>query len=71
MSTRDSRRYALLLGPFATHHEALARVELGRRLAHEVDSRSHFYFFGTAKVTGSDLRPGVLNELAASRKEAQ
>jgi hypothetical protein len=64
VTVRRNSRSALLLGPFDTHDEALERVELGRRLAFEVDSFTAFDSFGTAKVTGSDHKPGLLNELA-------
>ena len=57
-------RYAKLLGPFTTHDEALAKVDLGRRLAHQYSPREAAWAsYGTAKVTGVDLEPGRLNEM--------
>ncbi|MEA2573350.1 MAG: hypothetical protein QOH93_648 [Chloroflexia bacterium] len=43
-----SKRYALLLGPYETHEEAVANVERGKRMARESDMWADFYAFGTA-----------------------
>jgi hypothetical protein len=56
---RDRRGW--LLGPYSTHDEALANVDIGRREARAVNDRAHWYFYGTAKVTAKQLPIGSLN----------
>lgn len=51
VSVVDGPRKGLLLGPYATHEEALAQVERGKELANKADPRAAFYGYGTA---GSD-----------------
>jgi len=51
VTTVDAGRVGFLLGPYATHADALANVERGNRLAHEADPRAWFYAFGTARWT--------------------
>lgn len=60
----DSRpqRVAYLAGPFATHPEALERVESARRIAENSDPRAVFYSTGTTGVRDDGaLPPGRLN----------
>jgi hypothetical protein len=46
----DGSRTGWLLGPYATHGEALKKVELGRKLAEKVNDRAIWYAYGTASV---------------------
>jgi uncharacterized protein YegJ (DUF2314 family) len=64
VSVRDNGRSGFLLGPYATHEEALANVQLGQRLAEQVNDNAHWYAYGTAKVTAETLKEGLLNQLA-------
>jgi len=48
VSVLDGKRAGFLLGPYATHREALNQVDRGRTLAHGADPRAPFYAFGTA-----------------------
>lgn len=62
-------RTGFLLGPYPTHGEALAKVDLGRRLARDADPWTAFDAFGTSKVTtpaGTALPPGKLNQRAGT-----
>jgi len=55
VSVIDGRRRGALLGPYGTHDEALENVQRGRNLAYDADPRSHWYAFGTCKVTSRNL----------------
>jgi hypothetical protein len=59
VSTRSAGRVGLVLGPFASHDEALANVERGRGLAEKADAWSVFYEFGTLRIEGGSGREGV------------
>lgn len=63
----DGKRYGFLLGPFATHTEALDSVPIAKATAEAVNSRAFFYGFGTCKITSEpgapELPVGVLNTL--------
>lgn len=61
VSVIDGARYAFLAGPFATHEEALAKVDAARKRADEVDPRAWFYAYGTAQAPEGYDRPGILN----------
>ncbi len=50
VSVIDGERYAFLLGPYATHAEALDQVDRGTRLAYDADPRAPWYAYGTARV---------------------
>lgn len=50
VSVVDGERFGLLLGPYASHAEALGQVRRGRELADRADPRSHWYGFGTARL---------------------
>ena len=61
VSIIDGERWALILGPFRTHQEALDMVDKARDVGCEIDRKSHFYGWGTCKV--ADGRAvGVLNK---------
>lgn len=48
VSIIDGNKYALALGPYPTHQDALHNVEIARALcAH--DARSHWWAFGTCR----------------------
>lgn len=51
----------LLAGPFATHAEALAKVERCREVACDIDPRAHWYGFGTVRMAPDYDKPGALN----------
>ena len=61
----DGNRYNFLLGPFTNDHQAaLDHVEAARKKAQELDPRSAFYTFGTARLPSDDsvpIRCGRLN----------
>lgn len=65
VSVVDGGRYALALGPFDTHAEALARVDDVRDYCHDYDgkTRSWFWGYGTCRIEPSDDEPkrGTLN----------
>jgi len=61
VSVVDGSRSSLLLGPFSKHMEALLKVEAVRKLANELEPKSHFYGFGTAKSDSN--RAGLLNDM--------
>jgi len=60
VSVRKSHQYGLLVGPFATHDEALTWVEPAREVAIRLDEWAGFYVFGTCS-TSTTSRPGRLN----------
>lgn len=47
VSAQDGPRYSLMLGPLATHEEALALVDQVSGLAHTLDPRAWFWAWGT------------------------
>lgn len=47
-----SQQVGLVLGPYATHEEALANVHKGRTLAHAADLFTAFDAFGTLGLKG-------------------
>lgn len=61
----------LACGPYATHPEALDRVEIARRIAEKLDPRTVFYAWGTSsfpveETTRPALTDYVEKELAES-----
>lgn len=63
VSARDAKRYALLLGPFDNHADALAQVDAAKRKAYELDPRASFYAFGTLRLADDVNHPsGSLNK---------
>jgi hypothetical protein len=46
----ETDRRAALAGPFETHEEALAQVDICRRAACEKYPAAHWYLFGTAHI---------------------
>jgi hypothetical protein len=59
----EGGRTGFLVGPLATHEEALALVEPTRKIAESRNDRAHWYAFGTTRVEGpSPVRRGLLNE---------
>ncbi|WP_157266578.1 hypothetical protein [Azohydromonas aeria] len=65
VSVVDGQRVGLLLGPFVDNHAAaLARVDMVRAKAEEMDSRAVFYAFGTVRLDADHPRAekhGILN----------
>lgn len=50
VSAIDGNRKALVSGPYATHAEALGKVDSVRDEWCELDGRAWFYAWGTARV---------------------
>ena len=46
----DGPRVGFLLGPYASHQDAINNVDRGRELANGADAFAHFYSFGTASI---------------------
>lgn len=60
----DGGRFALALGPFDRHAEALAHVDAVRGYCHAYDNktRSWFWAYGTSRMERADDNPtGTLN----------
>lgn len=61
VSAIDGEKFALMLGPFETHEQALAKVEECRNLAYDLHPASHWWLWGTCrKDDGAKL--GRMNE---------
>jgi hypothetical protein len=71
VTVKDGRRTGWLLGPYATHGEALAHVDDGRRLARAVDDRAAWYAFGTSRICDGHRPPGVLNKMLGAQSTAE
>ncbi len=71
VTVKDGRRTGWLLGPYATHAEAVAHVGDGRRLARAVDDRAAWYAFGTSRICNGHRPPGVLNKMLAAQSTAE
>jgi hypothetical protein len=71
VSVVDGNRSGLLLGPFATHAEAIDQVESVRSWAVARDRRAHFYAFGTTSIQGTlaTARLGRLNSTFARNRQ--
>lgn len=66
VTARSGKSAAFLLGPYATHDEALANVDRAKARAIEVYANAEFVGYGTAKATskpGRELRPGKFNDV--------
>lgn len=61
VTMKRGARTAWLLGPYATHEEALGKVPAAKVLAGLADPGAHFDAFGTSRVKGAVRPPGVLN----------
>lgn len=61
-NNRPTTLTALLLGPFATHGEALGAVRRGEDLAGARDARSALASFGTCSLPGDTTEIGILDE---------
>jgi hypothetical protein len=55
------RSWRPLLGPYATHDEALANVERGRTMAEKVDPQAVFDLFGTCRTNAGSGLVGILD----------
>ena len=65
VTVRHAKRSGALLGPYATHGEALANVDRAKRYVLEYVDFASFYAYGTAKATakpGRELPTGRLND---------
>lgn len=62
VSVIDGPRLQCLLGPLATHEQALAMVGPVKARAQELDPKAVFYAFGTVGRTDTK-KPGILNHL--------
>ena len=61
VSAIDGNRYALILGPFPTHQEALDNVDRAWKKAEEVDPRAFWWSFGTLRMNNGYNKPAPLN----------
>lgn len=62
VSVLDGSRYALALGPFETHAEALAEVKAVQAYCNEKSDRAWFYGYGTCRLLKEEEAPaGKLN----------
>jgi hypothetical protein len=69
VTAKDHGRTAWLLGPYATHEEALGLVAEAKVLARAATGcRSDFWAFGTSRVAGGERPAGKLNERRAAWK---
>lgn len=62
VSMINGKRTALLVGPYATHQEALAMVDKAKEKAIQLNLWCVFYTFGTCKIESDSLPTGKLNE---------
>jgi len=65
VSVMDGSKWALLLGPFGEHDEALAWVDRARELAlarYNPEGRAHWYGYGTVAMAAGYTKPGMLNK---------
>lgn len=62
VSIRRDSRSGLLAGPFATHSEALFRLDDAKRMACKLDPWADFDAFGTMSLPSPSGRVGVLND---------
>lgn len=58
----DCDRVAVLAGPFKTHPEALALVDMAEHLAIQMDRKAWFYSYGTAAFESDFRKRGKLNK---------
>jgi len=76
VSVVDGRRVSLLLGPFATHEEALGKVEEARERVRELCAAraiaghegEHWWAYGTCSLPRGSGRTGRLSEAEALAK---
>ena len=61
VSIKDAGKFAVVVGPFQTHQEALNMVEPAITAGHEADPKSWFYAWGTCKMENGH-RDGGLNK---------
>lgn len=61
VSVVDGDHFGLLLGPFATHREALAHVDAATDEANRIDPKAAWYSFGTCRLE-RPVGPGILND---------
>lgn len=71
VSLKRDRRVGLLLGPFETHTEALARVREAFSKACDVDPWAAFDAVGTVRMRDAYDRPGVLNGLLSGSEGSE
>ena len=64
VSAIDGTKAYIMAGPYATHGEALAKVDPARDIAYDksADGRAWFMRWGTCRIEGS-TRVGTLNKL--------
>ena len=67
VTVKDGPRTGILLGPYGSKSEAEGNVDLGRKLARQVNDRAIWYAYGVTRVVmlpGAALPIGKLNHLA-------
>lgn len=67
VSALEGRRFALLLGPYPTHAEALGFVDAARLCAVALDPRAVWWAYGTCRLPEDHPEPpqGHMNRLLA------
>lgn len=68
VTIRRGQRHGFLLGPYATHTEALEQVDRGRRLAVEIDPKTWWDAFGTGSLPAGSGVVGKLNNMLEEAK---
>lgn len=59
VSVRRGKDWRTLLGPNPTHHDAIAQVDRGRKLATDADPSTWFDSFGTCRIDGGSGVVGI------------
>jgi hypothetical protein len=62
VTVRDAGRTGFLMGPYATHADAISEVERGRELAQKANAWAWFYAYGTASAPA-----GLINKTVFGR----
>jgi hypothetical protein len=62
VTVMDGGQVDVLAGPFKTHPEALALVDMAEHLTIQMDRKAWFYSYGTAAFAADYREPGKLNK---------
>ena len=60
ISAIDGPKHAFVSGPYKTHAQALAELDVCREKTIQVDPKTHFAAFGTCRVKADCTKPGFL-----------
>lgn len=56
----DGTKVQILFGPYEHHGHAIQDVTPAKKIANDIDYRSHFYSFGTTGFSKTFNKPGIL-----------